>query len=502
MLQNLKTVTKGSLVYGFGNMSIKLVGLVLIPIYTNEKYLSVYDFSIVGIVDITSQLIVSLLGFSLSQALIRWYWEIEYRDKQKSMFYSVFIFLVLACVLSMLIFTLFAGDISILLFDSDRFSTALKLMMGSASLQVLIALLQSLMKIQQKPGFYTITNIARLVLTLLLTIIFVVVQHKGINGIYEAQIYGSVLFFAITSGYIYRNIEFKLDYKILKEMLHFSYPLIFASTSGILISVLDKYILNYLATRTEVSVYIFAFKLANSLKLLIIASGQMAITPLIFQMMNVPDNKRFYSKSMTYFAFIVMIFVVLLSTFSYEVVHLFAQSNIYYEAYRVVPILSFAFFFGMLKDTASTGLQITKKTGIISGITIAIMLLNGGLNYLLIPYLSYFGAALSFLVSQILFFIFMYRFSQKEYPIPYELWKIVLIMIVGLFLCLLSLLLNDLHIVLRLLLKALNVIAFPLILYQLGFYEAIEIKRLKEAWIKWRNPLDWKRNLKKIKYDF
>lgn len=502
MLKNVKTVTKGSLVYGFGNMSVKLVGLVLIPIYTNEKFLSVSDFAVVGIIDITSQLLVSLLGLALSQALTRWYYEKDYAGKQKSMFYSVFVFLILVTGLSLLVFSSFSKSISQLLFDSERFSLALSLMMGSSVMQIWIALLQTLMKIQQKPVLFTITNIIKLLLTLLLTIVFVVYMGTGIEGIYKAQIYGSLLFFLLTAKYLYDNIEFKLDFRMIKEMLRFSFPLILASTSGILISILDKYILNYLATREEVGIYVFAYRMANSLKIFVIASVQMAVSPLLFQLMHDPGSNRFYSKYMTYFAFIVMICVIGLSAFSFEIVHLFAQNEIYYIAWSIIPILSFALFFGMLKDTASTGLQIAKETGIISIITISTTVLNVGLNYISIPKFSYYGSALSFLISQILFFILVYFFAQKKYPIPYELKNILLIVVVGTMLCLLTFVMNDLNLVLRLIIKAFLVLSFPFLLYPFGFYEKIEITRLREAWLKWRNPMKWKQNLRKVNMDF
>ncbi len=502
MLKNVKTVAKGSLVYGFGNMSVKLVGLVLIPIYTNEKFLSVSDFAVVGIIDITAQLLVSLLGLSLSQALTRWYYEKEYAGKQKSMFYSVFAFLMMFTGLSLLVFSSFSKNISQLLFGSERFNLALTLMMGSSVMQIWIALLQTLMKIQQKPVLFTITNIFKLLLTLLLTIVFVVYMGIGIEGIYKAQIYGSLLFFLLTAKYLFANIEFKLDFRLIKEMLRFSFPLILASTSGILISIMDKYILNYLATREEVGIYVFAYRMANSLKIFVIASVQMAVSPLLFQLMHDPGSKRFYSKYMTYFAFIVMICVIGLSAFSFEIVRLFAQNDIYDIAWSIIPILSFALFFGMLKDTASTGLQIAKETGIISIITISTTLLNVGLNYISIPKFSYYGSAMSFLLTQILFFILVYFFAQKKYPIPYEIKNILLIVIIGAVLCLLTFVLNDLNLVIRLIVKVSLVISFPFLLYPFGFYEKIEITRLREAWIKWRNPMNWKRNMKKVNMDF
>ena len=51
MIENIKLVTKNSLIYSLGNISIKLVGLILIPIYTNTEFLSFDDYGILAILE-------------------------------------------------------------------------------------------------------------------------------------------------------------------------------------------------------------------------------------------------------------------------------------------------------------------------------------------------------------------------------------------------------------------------------------------------------------------
>jgi len=46
MLKDVKSTIKNALVYGLGNVSVKLVGLVLIPVYTNPVYLSMDDYGV------------------------------------------------------------------------------------------------------------------------------------------------------------------------------------------------------------------------------------------------------------------------------------------------------------------------------------------------------------------------------------------------------------------------------------------------------------------------
>ena len=55
MIGDIKKAFGKSVVYSLGNMSTKLIGLVLIPLYTDQDYLSVSDYGALGVLEITSQ---------------------------------------------------------------------------------------------------------------------------------------------------------------------------------------------------------------------------------------------------------------------------------------------------------------------------------------------------------------------------------------------------------------------------------------------------------------
>ena len=72
-----------------------------------------------------------------------------------------------------------------------------------------------------------------------------------------------------------------------------------------------------------------------------------------------------------------------------------ARDIIYWESANIVAILSFSFFFSMLKDSAFIGLQIVKRTKIAGLLITLSSLINLGLNILLIPRFSIYGAAIA-----------------------------------------------------------------------------------------------------------
>ena len=500
MLEIIKKASKDSVIYGLGNVSIKLVGLILIPFYTDPRYLSIADYGVLGIMEACSQILVAIIDLALIQAITRWYWDSEFAEKKKSMFFTV---LFVQGLLSVLLFCLiwpFRTNISSLFFNNENYAGLFILMYISSVLQVWGQVVQNLMKLQSRSGLYTVSNIVKLIITLAATIYFVVIKETGLKGIYFGQIIGGLFFVVMLAGYIINNIKVKLEATVLWKMLNYSLPLVLGSISGILLSLFDRYSLNFLGELPDVAKYTLAFRISNTIRILVITSVQLALSPLIFQMMDRPGNKRFYSKIMTYFTLVVMICVLVLSLFCKEITKVFTTSTEYWDSYVIIPVLSFSILFGMLKDTALTGLQIAKKTGVIGTVIAVVAVVNLGLNILLIPLFGIMGAAMATLLSQVLFFVIIIIYAQKYYPIPYEFGKVAVMIFSGLALYLLSLLTDDMSLLMRILIKSAMLFSYPFILYPFHFYEEVELERIRGAWVKWKKPRNLFRNLKSMRH--
>ena len=282
-------------------------------------------------------------------------------------------------------------------------------------------------------------------------------------------------------------------------MMKFSYPLLLTSMAGIILTISDRYVLRFISDLSYVGIYSLGFKIANTLRVFIITSVNLAIQPMIYKMIDQPDNKRFYSKIMTYFSFGLMICALGLSLFGREMIKFLSKTNPdYWNAFTIVPVISLAIFFGMLRDVSLTGINITKKTGVNARSIVFVSALNIGLNLLLIPRYGYLGAAIATLISQFLYFILIYYFAQRYYRINYEIGKVIKILAAGIVIYCLSVLTNDMSLLARLLIKTFLLVSFPFTLYPMKFYESIELERLHGFWIKWRNPLRWPDNFRTL----
>ncbi|MBN1131881.1 MAG: polysaccharide biosynthesis C-terminal domain-containing protein [Bacteroidales bacterium] len=498
MFEDIKHAIRKSAVYSLGNMSTKLIGLILIPLYTNQKYLTVADYGALGILEITSQVIIAVLSLAIASSFTRWFWDADYIKKQKSIFFTTLVVLTGVSLLALSATIPVSEGISRLIFGETSYAYVIVLVLITSVIQILILQIQTLQKLQSKALMYSLVNIVKLTISLLLTIYFIVYRGKKLDGIYEAQLIGSVITLLVLIPFTIRNCVARFETRILLEMLKFSYPLMLASISGVLFTVIDRYALNYIEGLDKVGVYNLGYKIASALKIIVVASVQLALSPILMKKINDPDNRRFYSKVMTYTGFVLMFCVIGLSLFSLEAIKVAAKDQIYWESANLVAILSFSFFFGMMKDNAIIGLHVVKKTKITGSLIVLASLINLGLNVLLIPRFSIYGASVATLISQILFFIMVYRSSQRLYPIPYEMRKLIQVVLAGTALIVAGFFVNPMNLGIRLVIKSLLLFSFPFILIPLRFYDRVELETIRKIFRNWKSISRLQSNLKRF----
>jgi len=497
MLNILRSTVKSTFIYSFGTISSRLAGFVLIPLYT--KKLSLGEFGVLNMLDISAQVLVIIFGLGLFNAFFRWYWDKDSKGSQKSMLFTILLSTIIFSVFISLLGFLFSSQLSDLILDSRDYGNLITLLLISVSLESIIVINSTLLRIKDKAMLFSSLMLVKLVVSLSLNVYFIVYLNKSVEGIYIAQIIGAVVYLIVASIYTAKDIEFKFNFEILKTLLKYSFPLMIVALTGMILNTTDRYVLKFLTNMDEVGKYSMGFKISNTLRVFIISSVSMAIQPVIFRMIDDPNNKRFYSKIMTYFSFGLMFFVMFFSFFGKEIVKVLSKHNMsYWDAYTIIPIISLGLFFSMLRDVALTGINISKKTTVTAKIITISMICNIILCLVLTYFFNFIGAAIAASLSQFIFFALAYYYSQKIFFIPYEIRKIALMLVIAVIMYFGIMYIDNLGLAYRLIIKTTMILSFPFILYPFNFYEPIEIERIKQFWQKWSKLSNLKGNLTKI----
>ncbi len=496
MLNQLRSLAKSTVIYSFGNVSTKLVGFILLPILTNPSYLSIDSYGLLGLFEGIVQLFIAVFGLGLYNGLFRWFY--EDKSKQGILTFTILGFVILISGLGVFIGLIGQDFFTALLFKDPVFKPAYEWMLYSAALQTVAVLPVTLMRIKNDAKLFSITSIIRLLIVLVTTLYTLIVLESGLVGVFQAQVLGQIVFLMISLPYIVKRIDFGFDQRVVNVILSYSIPIMMSSSLGILINFVDRFIINSFSGLEEVGIYALAVKLSNFIKVFVISTVSLSLTPILFKKINERDHKRFYSKTMTYYGYGILLVIMLVSMFSYEVIKVFTGSKAYWEAYLLVPVLSLSLYFVALKTIGLMGLHISKKMWYLTFLSVTILVLNIALNIFLIPLLGSIGAAYAYLFCQALLFFVGYLIAQKLYHIPFELSKIIVMPLLAAGLIYAGLATNTLNVWIRIFIKLLLIISFPWILYLGGFYEEIERKRIFEFYQKWKNPKNFFGNLKQL----
>lgn len=495
MLGSIKVSVKDTLIYGLGNVAVKVVGLILIPLYTDKNYFSVDDFGRLGLLEVSALVLTAILASSLPQSLTRWYWDKEHAADQKGIFFMSFISqLVISIVLCLLLLPL-SKTFSGLMFGKADWTRVIAYVIIGSGLQAINNIINTLMRLQSRAVLYTVTNLLKLLVVLTLTIYFILNLKMGLEGIYLAQVIGNLLFILVLSGYTATNSEVSFNKSVFREMSVYGFPLLLANISAVLLNVIDRYSLNSLAVLKYVALYTMAFKVTSVLKLVIVDSIKLAVAPLMIKKISSPDNSRFYSKILLYTSFVLMLGILFVSLFSFEIIKVLSKTKELWGAVVIIPILSLSIFFINMKEITVYGLHIVKKTKIIGSVVVVTTILSLLLNLLLIPLWDITGSAIATLLSQLIYFGIIFYYAQKNYFIPYEYRKLITLFLIGTLFSFSSLFINDLSLIMRLVIKSTLLISFPFILYLFRFYEDVELQAIAGFIKKWKNLGNFKENL-------
>lgn len=495
MLFKLKHTAKQTIIYSLGNISTKLIGLVLLPLYTS--YLSTEEYGIFALLEVSSQLLTVAMGFRLSTAMLRFSSTEKSDNKKKAVIFIALIATLISVILLNIVFQPFSKDFSILFFGHNNFTSYFKILFLWSSFDIFNRLFFDFLRLKGRSVFYMIVTIIKVTTILAFNIYFIVYLELGVKGIILSQLIGCILVTIILLPKIIQSLTFKFDFSLFKEMFKYGFPLIFSGISMMLLAMGDRYILKYFLSFSEVGIYSLGYKIAGLINMLLVQSFQLGFLPIAFQMYDKPDSKRYFSKILTYYTFILVFVSLGLSLFSREALLILAKDQSFIIAYTVVPIITLAFILKGMQYVFSIGLHYAKKTHYNATIISFLVIVNFGINILLIPHIGMYGPAIAAVISNLCMVLLFYRYSQKLYNIPFEIIKVIKIFIVGLSLYGLSILTNNLNLYISIGIKLLILFAFPFVLYIIRFYEPIEIERIQGFVKKWGNIRNWKQKLKR-----
>ncbi|MBN8833121.1 MAG: polysaccharide biosynthesis C-terminal domain-containing protein [Sphingobacteriales bacterium] len=238
-----------------------------------------------------------------------------------------------------------------------------------------------------------------------------------------------------------RQITFKFDTKLWKEVMRYSAPLVIVGMGGMVNDVLSRLIYRHVVdlppqqADNEFGIFANIFRIAL-LVTIVIQAFRMAAEPFFFNQSNNENAQRIYARVMKFFV-IACCFIFLFIGLFLDVFHwifaTFANPR-WTEGLQVVPLLALGNIFLGIYYNLSVWYKLTNKNLYGAYITIIGAVITIVLNVLLIPVLHYLGAAIATFTCYFTMMVLSYKLGQKHYPVPYAVKKLSAYLIISILL--------------------------------------------------------------------
>ena len=389
-MNKYKNLIKNILLFALSSFIPKAMYFFLVPIYT--AYLSTSEYGISDLINTTVSFFMPILTLNIRDAVLRFTLDKRYKpeDSFNISVRIVFIDFILLTLVSgiMLKFKVFdINPLYILFFDIMLISNSVYDIFGSFCKGI------------EKVNTIVIASIVNSIFTFMFNILFVVVLKQGIKGFLLANSFGTVVAIVIyvIKGKLYRYFSFNYSKMQSREMINYSFPMVFSAIAWWINNASDRYIITWMVGVSASGIYAVASKIPSILTTFQNVFMQ-AWSISAIKEFDENDKDGFIGNMYSLMSCMLCVLCSIIMLFNLVIAKLMFSGD-FYIAWKYVPLLvlsvtldGLALFIGNLfyavKDTKARALA-----------TILGAIVNTILNFLLIKILEIYGAAIATVIG-------------------------------------------------------------------------------------------------------
>jgi len=432
MANPLKQLAGQTMIYGLSTILARIINFLFVPIYT--RLLSPESYGVVTEFMAYIAVLQVVLVMGLETGCFRFANKEGVDPKKVYANAFVTVFCVSATFLALMI--AFAAPISSAL-GYEGYSSCIRYVGGILALDSLTAILFAKLRQESKAMKFAILKTVKIITETAANLVLFLwfpkhVDSAGwlLNFIPATPDFSYVIFAIFISCVVcvllfipdLLKLSFRMDGKLLRQMLAYSLPLMVAALPGVVNDFLDRILFRYFDTnaeawRSSLGLYQAAVKLAVIMNLFI-QMFRYAAEPFFFRRAREKDSKALYASVQEYFtAFCGLVFLGVILYIDVIALILGPQFR---SAVGVVPIMLLSYMILGMLFNVSMWYKLSGKTNMAIWITLSGLAVTAIVIVIFMPRYSYWAAAYGHLASYIVMFAISSILGAKYYPIPYR----------------------------------------------------------------------------------
>ena len=420
----LQTIAKDTAIYGLSSIIGRFLNYLLVPLYTAQLSAASGGYGIITNMYAYVALILVILTFGMETTYFR-FTNKTHTDSQ--VVYSTTLISVgtISALFAALVI-LFIKPISSLMGYGDH-PEYVWVMAVTVAIDAFLCIPFAHLRQQKKAIKFASLKLLNIVVSILLNVIyFAWMDGKDVGYAFYINLVCTAML-ALCLLTEYTGFRWKLDTKLLRTMLSYSWPILVLGIAGILNQTADKMLFPYFYEgsdmKTQLGIYGACSKIAMIMAM-ITQAFRFAYEPIVFAGVKDKDQHQMYEQAMKYFIIFTLLAFLLVVGYLDILKHLIGED--YWTGLRVVPIVMAAEIMMGIYFNLSFWYKIIDKTiwgAWFSGIGCVVLL---AVNIIFVPKYGYMACAWGGVAGYGVAMITSYIVGQKYYPLNYPLKEIAL----------------------------------------------------------------------------
>ena len=418
----LASIFKDTAIYGLSSIIGRFLNYLLVPLYTAQLTAASGGYGIITNIYAYVALVLVLLTFGMETTYFRF--TNKTHTDSETVYGTTLMSVGTVSLAFVVVVLLLLNPISELMGYGEH-PEYVGVMAVTVAIDAFLCIPFAHLRQQKKAMKFAALKLLNIVVSIALNLVyFYFMDGKDVAYAFYINLVCTVML-AVCLITEYTGFRWKLDTKLLRTMLSYSWPILVLGIAGILNQAADKMLFPYLYKgadmQAQLGIYGACSKIAMIMAM-ITQAFRFAYEPIVFAGVKDKDQHEMYAQAMKYF--IIFTLLAFLMVVGYLDVLKYIIGADYWVGLRVVPIVMAAEIMMGIYFNLSFWYKVIDKTiwgAIFSGIGVAVLLV---VNVIFVPQYGYMACAWGGFAGYATSMILSYFVGQKLNPIQYDLKSI------------------------------------------------------------------------------
>ena len=426
----LKTIFKDTAIYGLSSIVGRFLNYLLVPLYTAKFSAASGGYGIITNIYAYVALILVLLTFGMETTYFR-FTNKTHTDSQ-TVYSTTLISVGTVSLLFAVLVLLLLSPISQLMGYGEH-PDYVGVMAVTVAIDAFLCIPFAHLRQQKKALKFAALKLLNIVMSILLNVFyFVWMNGNDVGYVFYINLFCTAIL-AVCLITEYTGFRWRLDSKLLRTMLSYSWSILVLGVAGILNQTADKMLFPYIYQGTDMheqlGIYGACSKIAMIMAM-ITQAFRFAYEPIVFAGVKDKDQHEMYTQAMKYFVIFTLLAFLLVVGYM-DILKYIVRNQDYWVGLKVVPIVMAAEIMMGIYFNLSFWYKLIDKTiwgAVFSGIGCLVLLV---VNIGFVPKYCYMACAWGGFAGYGVAMLTSYFVGQKYYPLAYPLKEIGMYVVIA-----------------------------------------------------------------------